>query len=206
MYTPFKMNPGFNKLPPGVQAKILKKAPTKMYGKSPAQANGETGGKIKDALKTVYKNTVPPVMQKLNEKIFDKGKEMYNNYKENKTLKKGKGGHLEALTEAMQGKMSKIPQQNKKTNKTSKPLQSDVQRKKIINSVRGKVGDGSDKSNFVNKVVSKGGASTQNKKESTTLENLTTTKKSMATKKKKAAPKYKKPAPIKNYKKGYYGA
>ena len=34
---PFKMNPGFNKLPADVQAKILKKAPTKMYGKSPAK-------------------------------------------------------------------------------------------------------------------------------------------------------------------------
>tara|TARA_R100000935_G_C2755790_1_gene131556 strand:+ start:48 stop:548 length:501 start_codon:yes stop_codon:yes gene_type:complete len=43
-----------------------------------------------------------------------------------------------------------------------------------------KIGDGSVKSNFVNQVVNKGGASTQNKKKSTTLENLTATKKSPA--------------------------
>ena len=210
MYTPFKMkgkSPMMkaligkqNNLPAGLKAKILA-SPTKMYDKkSPTKANGEKGNKITDALNKVYETVTPNYLQKTIEKVYDKGKDMYDDYKQDNE------GINEGLKVVKNQNTNKTKKQNKKTKKTSKPLQSDAQSKKIINSLRGKLGDGSDKSNFVNKVVSKGGASTQNKKESTTLENLTTTKKSMATKKKKAAPKYKKPAPIKNYKKGYYGA
>ena len=72
---PFKMNPGFNKLPADVQAKILKKAPTKMYGKSPAKKD-KKGMSVMDFDDTQQPSGSPKASKQLRDDFIKKSSQI----------------------------------------------------------------------------------------------------------------------------------